>query len=383
MLQGSKYYLDKMFLHMLSIDDIWRINFEKRYGDHMIKKITYVSLIYLFLLATILPFTVQAADERVGYSVKATIPENQIDIKKTYFDLRMDPEQEQELEVIIYNNESEDITIQVGVHNASTNSNGLIVYEEREEIDPSLKVPLTEILTVEQKEVNIPAGESKIVTAVLQMPIEEYDGIILGGLHFEKIIKEEEDSQGISLENKYAYVIGVQLSENDREVLPALDLKSISPELVNYRTALIVNLQNSEPVIISNLTIDAQVYKQGETEAIHGKSQKQVNIAPQSNMNVVIDWKNKPLDPGEYMLEMKATDGSETWEWEETFVIEKEAAKQLNEGAVELEEDQLNMWFVVGIILLIMIILALLFYIRRLKSKLERDDDSNDREELT
>lgn len=357
---------------------IWRINYEKRYGDHMVKKFTYASLIYLFLMAIILPLTVKATDERVGYSVKAVIPENQIDMKHSYFDLRMVPNQAQELEVLVYNNESEDITIHVGIHNASTNSNGLIVYEEREEVDSSLKVPLTEILSLEQKEINIPAGESKVVTAVLQMPQEEYDGIILGGLHFEKVVEEEEDAEGISLENKYAYVIGVQLSENDHEVLPDLHLKSVSPELVNYRTALIVNLQNSEPVIISNLTIDAQVYKQGETELIHEISQKQVNIAPQSNMNVVIDWKNKPLDPGEYMLEMKATDGSETWEWKETFVIEKEAAKQLNKDAVELEEDKLNIWIVVGMVLLVLIILVLLLYIRKLKRNPAHKDNLND-----
>ena len=67
----------------------------------------------------------------------------------------------------------------------------------------------------------------------------------------------------MQIQNKYAYVIGVQLSENDHEVYPDLQLKNIKPQLVNYRTAVVATIQNSEPVIIRNLNVQASVLKKG------------------------------------------------------------------------------------------------------------------------
>ena len=58
----------------------------------------------------------------------------------------MKPKQKQEIETILYNSSDEEITINISVHNATTNQNGLIVYEQNAKIDPSLKVPLNKSL---------------------------------------------------------------------------------------------------------------------------------------------------------------------------------------------------------------------------------------------
>lgn len=332
-------------------------------------------LMIIMISSFIVPLSAFANDD-VGYSVQAQLPDNQLDNNQTYFDLQIEPGEEQQLKVTIYNNEHEDITVRTAIHNASTNSNGLVVYEEQEEIDQSLIVPLTDILTLSQEEVVIPAGKSKVITADLKMPEESYDGIILGGFHFEKVMDEEESTAGVSLQNKYAYVIGVQLTEtdNNNEVLPDLHLQSVEPTLVNHRTAVVVNIQNSEPVIVRDLTIKAEVYKQGEDEPLKEKEQEQIHMAPNSNMNYTIDWENKPLDPGEYNLKIKATDQSNTWEWEKSFVIEKDAAKFLNKNTVELDDDPLSMGMITSIIILVIIIVALLFYIWILRRKQDDED---------
>src|SRR5690625_6060277 len=127
---------------------------------------TLSSSTLLILVAILLfPFSATAKDDQVGYSVQALIPENQLDNKHSYFDLLMEPNQEQELEVIIYNNENEDIVVRITVHHASTNSNGLVVYEDQKEIDSSLEVPLQDILTLKEDQVVIRAGKSKRITA--------------------------------------------------------------------------------------------------------------------------------------------------------------------------------------------------------------------------
>lgn len=326
----------------------------------------------------ILPLAVQAEGENVSYSVEALIPENQIDQRQSYFDLNMKPNQKQELAVLIHNNEHEEITVLLSVNNATTNSNGLVIYEEKEEFDPSLKVPLNEILRFKEEEVTIPAGKSKTVTAELEMPEEEYDGIILGGFQFEKVMEEEEASEGVNIQNKYVYVIGVQLSENRDEVLPDLHLNSIRPNLVNHRTAVVANIQNSEPVLIKNMKVNASVYKKGKKDVLKEKKQEEINMAPNSNMDIIIDWDNKALEPGTYLLEMEALHEEEIWKWKEEFVIEKEDAKDLNKNAIELDDNKMGTWLLIGIIILLIVVIILLIYIRKLKSKQNHIQDEND-----
>ena len=134
--------------------------------------------------------------------------------------------------------------------------------------DDSLKIPLSSIVTITSNEIEIPANSSKIVSAHIQMPNEEFDGIILGGLHFEKIMDEKEQAQGVQLQNQYAYVIGVQLSENDLEVEPSLHLISVEPKLVNYRTSVVANIQNRQPHLLNNLNVYGAVYKKREDRCI-------------------------------------------------------------------------------------------------------------------
>lgn len=206
------------------------------------------------------------------------------------------------------------------------------------------------------------------VTATLEMPSEEFDGIILGGLHFEKENVDVEESEGINIENHYAYVVGVQLRENNQTVDPELSLHSVFPDMYHYRPVIKALLQNSAATIINDLKIRSLIYQQGETMPLKEIVQT-VNMAPNSTMNVVIDWENSPLEPGEYLLEFYAEHGDDFWEWEENFVIEKEEAEQINSAAVGLEDNnnQTEVSLKIGIAILILIIISLVAYIGKLK----------------
>ena len=93
-------------------------------------------LLSLFIiLGFSLPISGYAQEGDVEFSVKTIIPDNQVDTKKSYFDLRMKPEQKQEIETILYNSSDEEITINISVHSATTNQNGLIVYEQDAKMD--------------------------------------------------------------------------------------------------------------------------------------------------------------------------------------------------------------------------------------------------------
>lgn len=329
-----------------------------------------ITVLCIVLIGMNLNSVVEAQD-RVGFSVQAELPDNQRDDRLSYFDLRVNPDQEQELNITIFNHENEELTVNGDIFNATTSSNGNIVYEESE-VDSSLTDPVTELLVLEDDEWTIPAGESITVTATLNTPEEAFDGIKLGGMYFEKALESETEEEGVNIQNQYAYTIGVQLSENDSEVLPELTLDSIVPDLINYRTAVIANIQNEMPVIAENLTVNAEVFEGDETTPIREVEQEGMRMAPNSTMPFVINWNNERLEAGDYRLEMTATDGEQEWEWQESFQISEEDEMK-NEEAVELVEtddtQNINIWFLAGIAVLIVIILSLVFYISKLKKE--------------
>lgn len=245
----------------------------------------------------------------------------------------------------------------------------MIVYEEQEETDPSLEEPVTELVQLEEEKWTIPPKGSKTVKAKLKVPEEPFDGIKLGGFYFEKEIDEEKDDAGLQIENKYAHLVGLQLSQNDHVVEPELDLLSVAPELVNHRTSLVAELQNKQPLLMDSLRIDAKVYRDEEQGPFKEHVQDDIRMAPNSTMDVVIDWLNEPLIEGDYLLELIATDGETTWEWKEPFTIGQEA-EQLNKDAVEITEPvKQSSWYTSSIVVLSIIILLLVGNILRLKKR--------------
>src|SRR5699024_9061006 len=187
----------------------------------------------------------------------------------------------------------------------------------------------SDILTLEDEEVEVPAGESRKVSAELEMPEESFDGIILGGFYFEKDTEEEAENEGVNIDNKYSYVIGVQLSQNDDDVEPELSLESVTPELTDYRTSVVATIQNKQPVIMEDLTIEAKVNEENEEKPIQEVKDNNFKMAPNSDLSYTIDWEDRSLEAGDYILHLTAEDKNDQWEWEEPFTIEKEEADEI------------------------------------------------------
>lgn len=314
------------------------------------------------------------ATETMAYSVKANIPENQINKTLTYFDLKMEPNQRQEITLTVSNSSDEKATILISPNVAKTNQNGVIDYSQvADKIDSSLKNPVTSLISKEQ-EVSLEPKERKEVLFTLQMPEKEFDGVILGGFYISK--KEDESNikdkeKNVQIKNKYSYVIGLQIRENTNEVKPIMELNDIKPALLNYRTAITANIQNTEATIIKELNVDAKVMKKGNAEVLHESNKKNLSMAPNSNFDFPINWDNQSLDAGTYILQLTAQSGQEKWEFEKEFKIFSKDSTSLNKEAVDIENAEPN-WILlislaVGAILLI--ILMIVFFIYRHKKK--------------
>lgn len=310
--------------------------------------------------------------EEMSFSVEAKIPDNQRDKDKTYFDLTVRPGQVQELEVALRNNTDKAVTVLVNANTAITNKNGVIDYSETApELDSSLKYPFSKLAKTEN-EVKLAANESKIIRVKVTIPKESFDGIILGGIHFKQ--KDSEDKKksesGVQIENKFAYVIGVKLSENDTEIKPELKLFDVKAGQRNYRNVVLANLQNPTARILGKMSIDAKIYTSGSNEVLYQQKQSDLSMAPNSNFDYAVPLNDKAFIAGKYRLTMHVESSGETWDFEKEFEIKADEAEKFNKEAVELEESNNNLiYFIIGGVILLLIIIALIVWIIIQKKK--------------
>ncbi|MBP1042607.1 DUF916 and DUF3324 domain-containing protein [Vagococcus sp. BWB3-3] len=305
----------------------------------------------VLLIALVLPQTALAdGTGNANFSVKAELPENQVDKDQTYFDLRMKPGEKQAISLVLDNPSDEPVSVTVQPNVATTNQNGEMDFSgSNTDIDNSLTHVFTDLISKEQT-VELAANETKKVTFDLTMPAEEFQGIVLGGFYIYKNVSEEEEkaSENVQIKNRYSYVIGVQLSMNDEEVTPEVVLNEIKPDLLNYRTIVTANLQNTMPTMIGKFKVDAKVYNKAGTELLHETIKEAMTMAPNSNFGFPISWDNQRLEPGTYLLKLQASSGDNKWDFDQEFTISATDSKKLNEEAVELEEAGINWYLIIG-----------------------------------
>lgn len=323
-------------------------------------------------LTLFIPLSASAEDGTVPYSVEAVIPDNQINENATYFDIEMDQDQRQNLEVIIHNTSNETITVNVTNHFTTTNSNGIITYDGMtEEPHESMQHPFDEISSISQEEVEVGANSREEVILNVQAPDEPFDGVILGGLYFTLEADTPEEDSGLEIQNQYSYALAVQITEsgNNTEIKPELLLENLNPGIVNHRTGLQTEFVNPTPVIISELEFNGTVSEAGSEEVIYERKADNFTIAPNSQFNFPVMFDNERLEPGTYTFRADVGNGEYNWQFEEDFEITEDTADEANESAVELEEDDSWMVYVIlamaAVILLLAIVIIYLFLKRK------------------
>ena len=311
------------------------IYFERKDSYKMIKIMCIFNLIVGFTFFTT---SLAEANNAPKFSVSPIIPENQINDVSSYFNLRMEAGKEQNIEVELTNNRDSSIEIEIKAVTAKSNQNGVIDYSQLDEdLDPSLLISFSEISEVEQLIV-LKANESKKVPITIKLPSVKFDGVILGGLNFSEKIKAGEEHTQIS--NQFSYSLAVMISQTDEEVVPILNLEGISASQSNYRNVINAEIQNSQAVIVTDMSIDAQVYRKNEKEPLFNRRVSNFQMAPNSRLPFYIHTGSAPLVAGDYRLEMQATVNGENWEWEEEFTIDEKTAVALNKTAVDLDSKQ-------------------------------------------
>lgn len=317
----------------------------------------------LLVLAWKLP---TAAADSVGYSVRAVLPSNQDDAQANYFALRVKPKEHQRLAVLINNTSNSSQQYLVSVNQAVTNDNGVIDYSQlKPKLDPSLKVGTKDIFTKgSNQKVTVPANTQKRVYLTYTMPAKRLRGIILGGVYVEQVPSKthKKSAAKILLNNAFAYAIGIRLRESPLTIVPDMQLHQIQAVQINRRNFITANLQNPQPGIMQQLTINARVTKVNSNQTLIRQQQANLGMAPNSNFNFGIPWGNQNLPAGRYTLHLAAKADGQNWQFARNFTIANKTVRRLNKTVLTpAKQPNYLLYALLG--LLIAMLLAIIGYL--------------------
>lgn len=333
----------------------------------MKKLIKIIMLVFIFAF-TSLSFGQLALADSNDFSVIPVLTENQNSDVTSYFDLIVTPNQRQTLKIKINNNSHESIKYKLYVNTATTNQNGIIDYSITNfEKDESLKLSLKDCVALKEQYIDVPANSEKEVIFELSVPEVPFEGVILGGITVEPIIKE--GASGVS--NIFTRTLAIQIAETAKEIIPKLEGGEVIISQENLRNNVKFSLRNVTPTIISKVKADISIKKQGEKIPVLKQTKEQLSFAPNSKFSLMTGWDNQ-FDPGKYIYAIDLTDGrGNKWSFVKNFEIKAEVAKKLNKTSVDDKRTSIKNYllYMVVILSLVFVSLIILWFISKRAKK--------------
>lgn len=263
------------------------------------------------------------------YTVNPIKPENQTGESGGY-NLRMEPGQEQTIEVDVTNTGTEDIVVTADVFTAFSNSNGVIQYSETDrEPDATQLYDVSEIVKADQPSITIAPGETEKVTFSIEMPEEEYDGILMGGLVFAREPSESElQTSAMGIVNVYSYVLGIRLHETDAEIEPAFEVLDIIPNIATvWGPQMEIQLRNPVALLARQMTLVVELYAADDLGTpVHEHTNNAIEFAPNTMMPYILRM-DQDLPEGDYLAKIVLTYEDEEFAFEKEFTVGAEAAE--------------------------------------------------------
>lgn len=265
-------------------------------------------------------------DEKAGevnYAVRAILPDNQMDRQLSSFHLKVEPGQEQILQVLIVNSGEEEIMVSVEANTAFTNRNGVIEFTAASAENDRTAMDFAQMVAPVEPIVTVPANGEAVAEFLVKVSDEPFDGVIYGGLLFTKLHQDEkEDESGrFGIRNIYRYAIGVRLQQSDKTVAPEFALQSAGAD--NDNGALIIHLWNAQPIIARGIALSAQVYPKDGENAVASFTRSGIAMAPNSGMPYTIYFEDGlSLPEGEYRVAAELQFEGKTWFFETPLIVE-------------------------------------------------------------
>lgn len=282
------------------------------------KKIIYPFFLLLFSIMMLTSSRVAEAT----YGVQTILPENQVS-QASYFDIELEVGETQILEVNVFNDSDEEITVLIEAHPGVTNVNGVVVYDgSLDTVSSTNDLDFYSIVEVIDSEVTIPANSEEIAQIRVTAPDQSFDGEIAGGLNFSLAPDEEEESAGIG--HTFSYVTGLYIVEegNDTEIEPEVVLNDASYVIYYRRPTVQLDFEHLTPVFLSDLEFEARVYHEDNSdEVVFTHTISALDIAPSYEFTLMASFSEGALEPGEYRVEITMENEEYQVEFEEEFTV--------------------------------------------------------------
>lgn len=327
-----------------------------------------ICLLLVSLIFTLFIIKDTWADE-LSYSVKAEIPDNQIDQNLNYFDLLIKPEEKQDIAINITNNSNEIKNFNICVNNALTTTNGNIDYNQHGlQTDESMKISIEELVQNTHEKIEIKPGETQRVIFHISMPKEKVEGMILGGINITQDHDyKEEEKQNILVKNMYSYIIGIKIRQELEPVTPDLHLNEIQTGLVNNASSVIANLQNSTATLLRNVSIEAQITKKEDNTIVLKTKKENMSIAPNTNFDFLINSHHEMITSGEYTLDISVSSDQGNWTFTKDFTVKN---KQTIPSEVKYKNNQsIKDYNLLDITLFFIFLVIISYIIYRIRKK--------------
>lgn len=344
----------------------------------MKKQIKWLVLISFFIsLFCFIKVTGYAQTTR--FTVTPELPQNQLS-DVSYFDLLVTDETKQDLTVALHNTSSETLTIRAAALNSFTASSGIIAYQEEETAEENEGISFTTLISNPSQTVELKPGETTQIAFLLSMDKRKFNGEILGVFSFEEELPETVDRQETNLQANYKIQQGVRLRQRiDSLPLPELDLIETKAKERNGVATLMSRIRNNQPTAFGKIAVTTTIREKESNTRVGGFSAENFQMAPNSILSLFSEFDQEILEPGTYTLRIELTAPKGSWVFDDTIVIDRTVANQVNQktmlGAASLKN---NVWlWIVGLLLfLVILLLVLLFlwYIRQKKDKGAGDD---------
>ncbi|PZL72156.1 hypothetical protein CI088_11145 [Enterococcus plantarum] len=335
-----------------------------------------VVMIGVFLLLLIAMTT--KSQTGLAVSVKPILPKNQHNSEATYYDLRMVPGQKQDLKLELTNTSDKEQKVVLQINDATTNDAGDIDYSDRSKIvprDKSLSLSFKDVASGEA-ELTIPA-KKKVTTKVhIQMPEEQFDGMILGGI---KVVSSEngieaQESNNNQKQSKKTYIVAVKLTETDTPVVAKLNLVEVNYLKESNQNSIKATIQNDQAINLEDIDFTAEVYKKNSDKVFTKTKVNGYRMAPNSTFTFIINDEKQEFQTGKYQIDLtaKSKATNQEWKWDKELEITKSEDKRVDHSAAGSEKEKIMLYTIICVItfVLLLLFLLLLLILRKRKENL-------------
>lgn len=347
------------------------------------------------------PFQVSASS--FNFSVTPEQSEKQIDHEKSYFDLKLAPNEETEVKVNLRNDTEKEVKVGISVNPATTNSNVIVEYGKNNiKKDKSLEYDINDYIQYPKSVILKPKSQQE-VPFKLKMPNKEFNGVMANGITFkEETTKQEkeEDKKGLSIKNDYSYIVALLMRQNETAVTPHLTLHDVKPDQLNARNTILADIQNDQKTYINQVAIMAKITKKDDDKVLYKAEKVHLQIAPNSSFSFPVSLNGEPLKPGEYHLSMTVLGNedkagkftkeinkekvsfSNQWQFDKDFKIDGETAKRLNAKDVTLKHDNTWIYILIGAIILLLVVSLIIWFVWRKKKNEKNKEDGESKQKI-